>query len=156
MDTKEFVSFRIEKQFQHSGLVSEHHALGQLGVLCNSDLVRNSLCCECFLGLTNHRDCWNCVNPIRKQFGHMFKGNSKHMTRGQTSLFHGGACKSGESNDVASCVNVRNASLKELVDIKSPAGVSRQSRSFQMKLVAVGLSAHGINESLGVYLFATL
>src|SRR5713226_2467329 len=86
----------------------------------------------------------------------MFKGNSKHMTCGQTPLFHGGACKCGESNDVASCVNVRKVSLKELIHFKSPTGVSRQSRCFQMKLVAVGLSAHGINESLAVYLLAAL
>jgi hypothetical protein len=36
MHTKEFVRFRIEEQFQYSGLVSEDHALRKLGVLCNS------------------------------------------------------------------------------------------------------------------------
>src|SRR5258705_13395610 len=86
----------------------------------------------------------------------MWKGNSKHMRRGETPLFHRGTCRCGESNDAASCVNVRNVGLKEFVPLKSPAGVSRQSRCFQMKLVAVGLSAHGVNERLAVYLLAAL
>src|SRR5580693_1263935 len=156
MHTKEFVRFRIEKQLKHSSLISEHHALSKLGVLCNSHLVRNLVRCECFLGLTNHGDFRNCVNPVRKKLGHMFKGNSKHMTRGQAPLFHGGACECRESNDVAGCVDVRNVSLKKLVHFKSPTGVSRQSRCLQMKLVAVGLAAHGINEGLAVYFLAAL
>ena len=71
-------------------------------------------------------------------------------------LFHRTACQCGESDYVAGCVDVGNISLKELVHFEPAAGVSRQSSSFQMKLIAIGLAADRINESVALYFLAAL
>src|SRR5277367_1343941 len=125
MYAKKLARLRIKKQLEHSGLIAEHHALCKLGVLRDSHLVGNSVRRKRFLSPANHGDFRNGVNPVRKEVGHVFEGNSKHMTGRQASLFHRAACKCGESNDVPGCVDVRNVSLKELVYFEPTAGVSR-------------------------------
>ena len=156
MHAKEFVRFRIKKQLEHPGVVAEHHALCQLRVLRDSHLVGDSIRRQCFLGLANHGDFWNGVNPVREKVGHVFKGNSKHMTGREPALFHGGACKCRKADNVPSRVDVRNVSLKELVHFEPAAGVSRQSSSFQMELIAIGLAAHSVDECVASYFLAAL
>src|ERR1700730_752752 len=48
---KELVRLRIKEEFEHASFIAEHHALCELGVLCDSHFVRNSIRCQCFLGL---------------------------------------------------------------------------------------------------------
>src|SRR3989442_15583214 len=108
MHAKELVRLRMKKQLEHPGLVTKHHALCQLRVFRDSHLVWDFIRRKCFLGLANHGDFWNGVNPVRKEVGHVFKGNSKHMTGSQPALFHGGACKCRKADNVPSRIDVRS------------------------------------------------
>src|SRR5437879_7367998 len=63
MHAKELVRLRMKKQLEHPGLVTKHHALCQLRVFRDSHLVWDFIRRKCFLGLANHGDFWNGVNP---------------------------------------------------------------------------------------------
>src|SRR5437879_12216863 len=73
------------------------------------------------------------------------------MTGRQPTLFHRGACECREPDDVASCIDVRDVSLEELIHFQLATRIRRQSSSFQVKLIAIGLAAHSIDEGVALY-----
>src|ERR1700683_3908297 len=146
----------MEKQFEHPCLIAEHHAFCKLRVFGDAHHIGNLVGRERFLRLANHGDLWNRINPVRKQFGHVFKRDSKHMTGCQASLFHRRAGKCRKSDNVTSGVDMWNVSLKELIDLQLSARVRYQSGSLQMKLIAISLAAHGVDERVSLHFLATL
>src|SRR5438309_10462625 len=99
-----------------------------------------------FLRLADHGNFWNRINAVRKKFRHMLEGKPKHVACGESPLFHRSTCESRKSNDVASRVDVRNGSLKELIDFHSSSRVRNKSRSFQMKVICVALTSDAVDE----------
>src|SRR2546427_36166 len=94
-----------------------------LGIPGNPHLVWNFSRGQGFLRLADHGNFWNRINAVRKKFRHMLEGNPKHVACGESPLFHRSTCESRKSNDVASRVDVRNGSLKELIDFHSSSRV---------------------------------
>src|SRR5260370_13490338 len=106
--------------------------------------------------MANNGDFRNCVDSVGKQFGQMLEGNPDHMARVQPALFHRGARECRKADDVTSGIDVWNFGFKELIHSQPATRISRQPSSLQMKLIAIGLPADGIDESVSLHLLAAL
>src|SRR3954471_16676461 len=78
------------------------------------------------------------------------------MRAGEAALFHGCAGQGREADDVAGCVDVRNASLEEIVDHELAAWTGSESRSREIERVGIGLPANGVKQGVTVNSLATL
>ena len=85
----------------------------------------------------------------------MFKGNSKHLTGREPTLFHRGACERGKSDNVSGSVDVGDVRLEELIHFQPcRANLGTNPATFQMKLIAVSLAAYSIDEGSTAFEFS--
>src|SRR5580698_956801 len=154
VDAEQLLRIAVEEQLEHAALIAEHHALRELVVFRDANLVRRLARGERLFRFANHRNLGNRVNAKRKKFRHVFCGNAEHVAARESSLFHRCAGERGETDDVSRGVNVRHVRLVVLVHGELAARIHAQAGIFRGDLVAVGLPAHSVEQRVALHFFA--
>jgi len=131
----------VLKQFQKALVIAEHLSLGQLRVSCQTYFVRYLFPRQLFFRLPYHRDFGDGVNAVRNEIRRHLSGLAKHVTTGETPLFHRGACQRRKSDHISGRVNVRNPGLEVLVHRKFAPPISTQPSCSKVQQITIGLPA---------------
>src|SRR3989454_804387 len=143
MNAQKLEALGIEQELQQALLITEHLALGQLGVLGDARLVGYFRRGQLLLGLTDHRDFGDCIDAERQQLWGVTERSAEHVATSQPPLLHRRAGQRGEADNVPRRVDVGNIGLEERVNFQPPARIDSEPRFFRIQQIGVDLTANG-------------